>query len=129
VLAVHGLLGDPETLGDLLPGPPQRPGVIDLEDLQPFSELPEGCHGPEPGIRVGAGRALRDLEYWFHGRQHMLTVLERQHVLTELWRRGLPFGLRRAPRPAAGLPGVTSATAGGRTMISLVEELKSFTKG
>ena len=48
------------------------PGRIDLEDLQPFGELPERRHGAEPGLRVGAGRTLGDLEYWFHGRQHML---------------------------------------------------------
>ena len=149
MLAVHGLLGDPETLGDLLPGPPQRPGVINLEDLQPFGELPEGRHGAEPGLRVGAGRTLGDLEYWFHGRQHMLTAMERQHMLTDLPSRGthqptlidetmdekfsgISVGLDIRTWVANGVAPVkseVSSNAAGRSTIASLQELKSFTRG
>src|ERR1035441_2621757 len=73
VLAVHGLLGDAEPPGDVLPGPPELPRVLDLDDLQPLGECSQGRHGAEPDIRIGAGGALGDFECGFHARQHMLT--------------------------------------------------------
>src|ERR1022692_3256543 len=61
VLAVHGLLGDAEPPGDVLPGPPELPRVLDLDDLQPLGERSQGRHGAEPDIRIGAGGALGDI--------------------------------------------------------------------
>ena len=54
VLAVHGLLGDAEPPGDVLPGPPELPRVLDLDDLQPLGERSQGRHGAEPDIRIGS---------------------------------------------------------------------------
>src|ERR1700728_272885 len=73
VLAVHGLPGDAEPPGDVLPGPPELPRVLDLDDLQPLGERSQGCHRAEPDIRIGARGALGDVECRFHARQHMLT--------------------------------------------------------
>src|SRR5208282_2971790 len=73
VLAVHGLLGDAEPPGDVLPGPPELPRVLDLDDLQPLGERSQGRHGAEPDVRIGAGGALGDIECRLHISQHMLT--------------------------------------------------------
>jgi len=54
VLAVHGLLGDAEAGGDVLPRRSQFPRVADLEDLQPIREYPQGGNRPQPDVRVVA---------------------------------------------------------------------------
>ena len=53
MLAVHGLLGHAEPLCDLLPGPPEPAGVVDLEDLQSLGELPQSSHCAKADIRRG----------------------------------------------------------------------------
>jgi len=45
VLAVNGLLADTEPGGDLLPGPAERAGVVDLQGLQAFGQGAQGGHG------------------------------------------------------------------------------------
>ena len=62
VLAVHGLLGNAEPPRDVLPGPPELPRVLDLDDFQPLGERAQGRHGAEPDIRIGAGGAPGDFE-------------------------------------------------------------------
>jgi hypothetical protein len=44
----------------------ELPRVLDLEDLQPLGERPQGRHGAEPDIRIGAGSAPGDIECRFH---------------------------------------------------------------
>ena len=48
VLAVHGLPGDAEPPGDVLPGPPELPRVLDLDDLQPLGERPQDAAARSP---------------------------------------------------------------------------------
>ena len=48
--------------------------VIDLDDLQPLGERPQGRHSAEPGIRIGAGGALGDTGCRSHARQLRLRV-------------------------------------------------------
>ena len=90
MLAVHGLPGDTEPGSDVLPGPPERPGIIDLENLQPLGERPQGRRRTEPDVRVGAGGTFSDLECRLHDRQHTPTIIGRQHMLT----------IRACPGPA-----------------------------
>src|SRR5262249_14804287 len=74
MLAVHRLLGDAEPGGNLLPGPSQRPRVVDLEHLQPFGEHPQRRHRTQPNLRVVAGGALSEFNCLLHVRQLMLTT-------------------------------------------------------
>src|SRR6266542_3634192 len=72
MLTVHRLLGDAEPAGDLLPGPSQRPRVVDLEHL----------HRAQPNLRVVAGSALSEFQRLLHVRQLKLTGGTCQHMLT-----------------------------------------------
>src|SRR6185437_15663238 len=60
--------------GDVLSRPAQCARVVDLEDLQPFGEGPQGGDRSQPDVRVVVGRALGDFECALHVRQHMLTI-------------------------------------------------------
>src|ERR1039457_5853989 len=60
VLAVHGLLGDAEPPGDVLPGPPELPRVLDLDDLQPLGARPQPAHQPH-STRTGPRLGVRPL--------------------------------------------------------------------
>src|SRR5438034_8074248 len=82
MLTVHGLLGDAEPAGDFLPGPSQRPRVVDLEHLQPFDKYPQRRHRAQPNLRVIAGSALSEFQRLLHVRQLMLTAGPCQHMLT-----------------------------------------------
>ena len=73
MLAVHGLLGDSEPLGDFLPRPAELARVIDLEDLQPLGEHSQGGHRAEADVGVGAASALGDVPDGVQDRQLMLT--------------------------------------------------------
>jgi hypothetical protein len=61
-LTGHGLLGDAEPAGDVLLGPPELPGVLDVDDLQPPGERSQRRHGAEADLRIGARGALDDFE-------------------------------------------------------------------
>src|SRR6266496_1305287 len=82
MLTVHRLLGDAEPAGDLLPGPSQRPRVVDLEHLQPFHKYPKRRHRAQPNLRVVAGSALSEFQRLLHVRQLKLTGGTCQHMLT-----------------------------------------------
>ena len=69
---MDGLLGGAQTAGDVLPGPAELPGLLDLEQFQPFSQRAKRGDRAQPDVRVVAGGAFGDLESGFHARQHML---------------------------------------------------------
>src|SRR5262249_32173374 len=57
VLLVHRLLADAQEEGDLRPRPAVRPGVADLQRLQPLRQLPQRARRPQPfGWVSPAGR-------------------------------------------------------------------------
>jgi hypothetical protein len=49
---VDGLLGDSQPAGDVLPGPPLGPGVVDLQGLQGLDQAAEGGHRPQAELGV-----------------------------------------------------------------------------
>ena len=49
VFLVHGLTGDAEDLGDVLPGPAELAGVAYLKHFQPVQETAQGGDGAQPG--------------------------------------------------------------------------------
>src|SRR4029453_10580563 len=72
VLLVHGLPGDAEELGDLVPRPALVSGVADLEGLQPLAQHPQGPDPAEPGCRVLAAGGGGHLRCVCHGCQPRL---------------------------------------------------------
>jgi hypothetical protein len=62
---VHGLLGDAQAAGDVLPGPAELTGLLDLEQFQPFGQRAQG-HRARPDVGIVAGRAFCDLQSRFH---------------------------------------------------------------
>src|SRR5215472_9356110 len=56
VLLMHRLLADPEEDRDLLPGPAVRPGVPDLQCLEPVGQLAQRAGRPQPGRGVRPAR-------------------------------------------------------------------------
>ncbi len=83
MLAVHGLLGDAEAHCDVLPGPPGRPGVLNLQDLELLGQSPQRGHRPQPDLGIVAADVLRKLSCHRHVRQHALTYMICQHMLTK----------------------------------------------
>jgi hypothetical protein len=79
---VDGLFGDAETAGDVLPGPAEFSSSLDLEEFQSFGERAKGGNCTQADVGVLTCGAFCDLESRFHVRQHMLTELRRQHMLT-----------------------------------------------
>jgi len=63
---VHGLFGDAETAGDVLPGPAELACLLDLQQLQPFGQRTKGGDRAQPDVGVVAGGAFCDLESRFH---------------------------------------------------------------
>ena len=49
---MHGLLADTQEECDLLPGQAQRPGIADLQRLEPLSELTQRARRTQPGRRI-----------------------------------------------------------------------------
>src|ERR1700683_116202 len=67
VLLVYGLPGHAEDLGDVLPGPPLVPRVVDLQCLEMLEQPAESAHGPQPGTRVRAVGGRRQGGCVVHG--------------------------------------------------------------
>ena len=67
MLAVDGLLGDPERLGDLLPGPPGLAGGLNLQHLETFQQPAERGDGVQTLGRVSAGCPLDEFGTLRHG--------------------------------------------------------------
>jgi hypothetical protein len=70
---VHGLFGNTQAAGDVLPGPAEVAGVLDLEQFEAFGQCTKGGHGAQADVGVLASRAFGNLKCRFHVRQHMLT--------------------------------------------------------
>ena len=66
VLLVHGLPGDPEGRGDLLPRPAAGPGVADLQHLEAVGQLAQRPDGAQAGVRV-VGRGVPTRVYVPYG--------------------------------------------------------------
>lgn len=73
MLAVHGLPGDSETRGDVLPRPAVGAGVVDLQLLELLGERTQRGDGSQPDVWVSAGSHVHDVRFPGHGRQHVLT--------------------------------------------------------
>jgi hypothetical protein len=59
---VHGLFGNTQAAGDVLPGPAEGAGVLDLEQFQAFGQRTKGGHGAQADIGVLASRAFGNLK-------------------------------------------------------------------
>jgi hypothetical protein len=81
VLLVDGLLGDPQSAGDVLPGPALGAGVVHLEGLQDLDQAAQSRHRPqaELGVAAAGGR----------GQGCGLTIRRLVHVVTYLDDRGV----------------------------------------
>ena len=74
MLAVDGLLGDAERVGDLLPGPALGAGVADVQGLELVEQATQRGDGPQADRGVGAVEVAREVGGGSrHVRQHMLT--------------------------------------------------------
>jgi hypothetical protein len=80
VLAVHRLLRNPEPVGDITPRPAELSGRIDLLSFKLLREYAKSSDCAQSDVRV-LGRRLLD-DFLSHGRQHKLTTMARQHMLT-----------------------------------------------
>ena len=63
---MDSLLGDPETAGDVLPGPAKVSCPLDLEEFQPFGKCAQSGDRAQADVGVFACGTFCDLESGFH---------------------------------------------------------------